>query len=372
MPRLWRHRRQFGLVATGLVVGSLLGGCDGTDPVQPVDPGLPPGWLGGQVGDDTGQPLAGIRVVAVDDTLAVLTGADGRFAIGPFAAGDTVTLLTESPDTVSAPGADDAWYDFVTGPLTIDAAEPVTITLLTRYDIELDGMGPYYPSNDHFSHFLEFSTNPLASPTGPSVSWGWEAFPLAVHIPDTLIVHPGANGDVLIDAGACMRDAIARWNDACGCTVLSETGDAAGAQVRCTYPELVRARPAETRAIDPEGCGFTTCPPSQVEVRMSSEHIPDATAFAHIAVHEFGHALGFWGHVSGSRALMENGVRTPSAMLPTGGFEGSPIHRFEVRAILAKQRIPQGTALEQYEGTFPEFADFPPTAAAAAASGARP
>jgi len=70
--------------------------------------------------------------------------------------------------------------------------------------------------------------------------------------------------------------------------------------------------------------------------------------------------------------LMEDGLRTPSVMLPTGGMEGRPIHRFEVRAILAKHRIPQGTALERYEGTFPEFADFPPSGAAATAGRVRP
>lgn len=337
---------------------------DGADPAAPGPP-LPPDWLAGRVIDDTGAPLPGIRVADPSGFPSAVTGADGAFRLGPFAAGDTVVLVTESRDTVSAPGADDAWYDCTTPVPPAARAAPVAITLLTRYACALDGGGDLWPENDHFSHFLEYSTSPFGSPTGPSVCWGWPVpFPLPVHVRDSVIVHADAGDTVRIDAGACVRAALARWNEAAGRDLLAEVAEPASARVTTSYPALGITRVAEVKATDPDGCGFRTCAPVTVDVGLSSVHIPDAPRFTEIAVHEFGHALGFWGHVNEARRILDGGVPVRTRMGTQGGVLASPIHPLEVKAIVAHAHVPCGTPLERYEGTAPWFADFPPLPAA--------
>ncbi len=329
-------------------------------PTAPEDP-LPPGWLAGRVIDDTGAPLPGVRVAESTGGPAATTGADGTFRIGPFAEGDTVVLVTETPDTVSAPGADDAWYDVTTLPLPVDAAPPLAITLLTRYAIEIEGQASWLPDHSHFSHFLEFSTSTLGSASGPSITWAWPVpFPLKVLVRDSTIVHSTDAGDVTIDAGACLRTAMARWNAAAGREMLVETHDPAAAQVTTAYPVLGRTKVAQCRPSDPDSCGFRTCPPLTVALEMSSVHIPDTHYFTDIATHELGHALGFWGHISDSREIVEGGQALHTCMGSAGGTTGAHIHPLEVKAIIARSHISSGTALEQYEGTAPWYADFPP------------
>ena len=345
--------------ALALVTVAMLGACtEDTPPLAPEEP-LPPGWLAGTVGDDNGLPLSGVRILSGPGGPVAVTGADGAFRIGPFAEGDTVTLTTDSPDTVSSPDARDAWYDFVTAPFMADTAGPVAITLLTRYAIVIEGDASWLPSNDHFSHFLEYSVSAWGA-SGASISWTWDHYPLAVFIPDSVIVHATAAGDVTIDAGTCARAGLQWWNDAFGRDVLVETTDPEAADVVCAYPVLGSRKVAEAAAVDSLGCGFHSCPPSRVEVRLSSVYIPDETRFTWIAAHEFGHALGFWGHVLGNRRIVEDGEPVLSLMGDGGGTYGYPIHRFEVQAIIARRHIPQGTPLEQYEGTAPWYADFPP------------
>lgn len=344
---------------------AVLASCsDQTAPDAP-DPGLPPGWLAGTIGDDTGRPLAGVRVFSGSGGPVAITGADGTFRIGPFAAGDTIVLTTDSPDTVSAPGADDAWYDFATVPFVADTAGALAITLLTRYEIEILGSASWLPSDDHFSHFLEHTVSTFG-PGGTSRVWTWDHYPLSIWVDDTTFVRADPGGDVVIDAGACVREGIRRWNDAFGWDILVETNDPRGADVVCAYPPLGRSKPAETAPIDPDECGFRSCRPSRVEIRLSPVHIPDATRFAWMAAHELGHALGFWGHIATNRLLVEDGQPVHSLMVAGGGTYGYPIHLFERRAIIARHHIPAGTALEQYEGTFPALADFPPQEGAGA------
>jgi len=338
--------------------------CSSQDPPTSPEEPLPPGWLAGRVIDDTGAPLPGVRVAEVTGGPAAVTAADGTFRLGPFAEGDTVVLVTETPDSVSAPGADDAWYDFRTLPLPVDAAEPVAVTLITRYAIELEGQAPWLPDHSHFSHFLEFSTSVLGSASGPSITWAWPVpFPLAVLVRDSTIVHATDAGDVTIDAGACLRTAMARWNAAAGRAMLVETHDPAAAQVTTAYPVLGRTLVGRCRPTDPDLCGFRTCPPATVALEVSSVYIPDAARFTDVATHEFGHALGFWGHIPDSREIVEGGQALHTCMVQGGGLTGAVIHPLEVKAILARAHIPSGTALEQYEGTAPWYADFPPVPA---------
>jgi len=227
-------------------------------------------------------------VVALPSLRRAVTDAAGAYILGPFAESDTVALQTESPDSVSAPGADDAWFDYRTEPFAAAGAGPVDLVLLTRYAIDTSRLDTYACFFYEANHGWFTSNEPR--------NWRWpdDAYPLGVYAPVDSITFEGYTSyprDIVVAV-------VERWNEALGWDppAMRLVDDPDSARIRFEYDWTDTGNGAS--AIPDPASGFRSAPPEGVRVRITNRNgywwESNAALIRGIFLHETGHALGIF------------------------------------------------------------------------------
>ena len=296
--------------------------------------------VAGLVRDDTGAPLPGITVRLVepgslpqdeDVVVSVVTGADGRFPpLGPISDQAAMVVATDSPDTLTVPGAEDSYFDFTTEPLAAGPDnEDVTITLVTRYAFE------YQPGGwvgTYFITWLQSMVNASHEETGYRLR-RWGTYDLKVFVPE------GINNTGTIDLAAVTREVLDDWNDELGLTVFTETDDPDLAQVEVVYEELDGLY-GVVLLDEPEGYHFNgEVIPERAIVKLNPvmNYLEGTRG---VAMHEFGHVLGIIKHSTAAEHLMNSGSTCC-------------LSRDELRLIRAIMHLPQNCLLSNFEEGIP-------------------
>ncbi len=347
------HERMISGLAGGLLLAALLSGLAGCgdDGDGTTTPPPPEGnRVAGIVRDDAGRPLAGIDVVARPSLDRAVTDAAGAFRLGPFADTDTISLQTESPDTVSAPGADDAWFDYRTEPFAVVGAPPANLVLMTRYGIDCSAVDTY-PAFYYEANRGWFTANEPRN-------WRWpdDAYPLRVYAPVDSVDYEG----YVSYPHELAREAAARWNDALGWTTpaLRMVDDPDSADIWFEYDFSTRTGCFTS----PEpGTGFRTAPPQGVLIVVTNRTgywwPNNAELIQGVFVHEMGHALG----IHHAPDVWQDGQDFDIVMDLSAYAPGYPTV-WDIRLVQTKATLPPGALLDHFEcwNAPSPIGDFPP------------
>ena len=152
-------------------------------------------------------------------TAEAVTGADGYFApLGPISEDADYILETHSSDTPSAPGIEDAWFDFRTPPVDFAAdLNDVPIVLIPRYGFDPAADGSSDWATTELLQVLTRTNETHIGDVFNTTYRHWESYPVPVSIP------PGLSSGGDVDLQAEVRDGMNYWNTVLGRLVFVET-----------------------------------------------------------------------------------------------------------------------------------------------------
>lgn len=298
----------------------------------------------GYVKDELGNPLADVTVRLVSPTgindprgfvSEQVTDANGRFnPIGPIHESATMVLVTDSPDTVSTPGAEDAYFDFRSEPLGFNQfTSGYDFVLITRYDVDSNMT---LIGNETLVRWLQRMTLALNSAFGYTLQvFPPDAYPLKVHIPDG----ETENG---LDMDEAMRSALVYLTTQIGGSLFVETAFSSEAHITVEFPASIPGKLGVIKLVSPGGSGFGYVVPEIISVSISGA-ITTENTLARVCRHEVIHALGHYQHVNGVGYLMGLGTGESS------------ISDDEVRVIQALLGLPNEVLMSNYESSFPDY-----------------
>ncbi len=269
----------------------------------------------GYVRDEYGNPLSDVTVslvdpVGIDDPRGLVsvqvTDANGYYGdLGPIRQSVPMVLATTSLDVESAPGAEDAYFDYRTETIAYnsDSAEH-TITLVTRIELSANSdRGGLNLINmvQRFTHSNHTHNYRLHK---------WESYPVKVYIPD----FTSPNG--MIEMDEVVREAVAIWNSVLIITPFVETADSTTAQIRVkfsSYSNHTYGYVFQDNSPYVNGApGFIT--PNSMTLYLSPALEASEGYMLTAAKHELGHTLSYYGHNVEYPSLMGLGM---SADAPT-------------------------------------------------------
>ena len=254
----------------------------------------------------------------------VLTDAQGYATIGPLSSHDAIRLTVVTPH-------------FAPRPLDLDATAgdlSLELPLLTRYPLDHVPCGLNEPED--FLDLFRQATLTLGLGGNPTRLWRWEQYPVSVWIP--AVRSPNLGWDLQALAAA----ALDIWNDALGETYLVAAADSLSADIEFSFRTLPGYN-GYTTVLEPQGALGEVIPRRlrlEVELNLDGVAVPHAIWVTEIALHELGHALGFYGHFCGSGKgnLMDWGGAI-------GSLADGPARAIcpdEVHVVRAVRHLPQG------------------------------
>ena len=303
-----------------------------------------PHYQWGFVKDELGNPLANVTVRMVEPTgindprgfvSEQVTDANGMFnLIGPIPDSATMILETDSPDTVSAPGAEDAYFDYRTLPLEFGQfTSGYKFALITKCDLDYEMTSSL---NMDFVIWLQRMGRAY------NIIWDFtlrkfpsDAYPLKVYIPDGV-------SDSGWDMDEHMRSALFYLNTQIGDSLFVETTSSGEAQIVVEFPESMENFYGKTQIIEPSGTTFGYVVPEKVKVSISRVTMSE-NYLIHLCRHELVHAIGHYNHVNGAFFLMSVSSST------------NEISSDEVRVIQALLGLPNEILMSNYEGSMPDY-----------------
>ncbi|MFO7608372.1 MAG: hypothetical protein R6X35_04135 [Candidatus Krumholzibacteriia bacterium] len=290
-------------------------------------------WLEGTLTGPDGTPLAGIPVRDTRRLHATVSGADGAYRLGPYFDQDSVVV--EAGTGPDAP-ADAAWHVARSESLAADGSRRRDFLLIPRL-----GSAPgCFVFDSHFMWYLRTMTKTrVVYPRRPDLRlYRWAEYPLPVHVP----AWTSPEG---VDYGACVRDAIALWNEALGETFLLLVDDPGAARVRWRYDlDGINYGVVE---LDQPGDGeyvMGELVPELVSVRLTAL-VPNAETCTELAIHELGHVLGLLDHAFCNTVPYAMYV-TATGILDRGREQA--IHPDELRAVRLIRALPNGWDMGVY------------------------
>lgn len=301
----------------------------------------------GYVRDDLGNPLAGVTVrmhepTGVSDPRGFsserTTDANGMFAaIGPVSEDMDIVLETDSPDSVSQAGAEDAYFDYRTAPLEYAYSGGAReIRLIAKRDIDTALCTSL--ANNYVEVLQYYSKSFHTSTSGTMYTWDAADFPLAVYIPDAVASNGG-------DMDQAVRDALEYYNDILGDEVFVETSNSSQAQIRFSFGTNL-GDPGKMTVLEPTGVSDTDVgyvPFDVLGVQIDLGLDPASQYATYVIRHELGHTLGIYIHPSASGYLMNTGI--------LHGYELTP---GESKLIQSYRNMPDVVEMRRYEGSYPD------------------
>lgn len=309
---------------------------------------------GGRVVDDAGAPLEGVVVrlkgyEEFDDprgfTAEAVTDADGNFSpLGPISEYADFILETHSNDRPSAPGIEDAWFDYRTP--TVDYGTDIVdapIVLIPRY-----GFDPAADGSSEWStiELLQVLSRTNETHMGDVVNCTyrhWLSYPVPVFIP------PGLSADGAVDLQAEVRRGMNYWNEVLGKVVFVETHDPEAEGLTCLYDaeelgSLFSGKMEFVPQAPGEDWGLAIPRVARLILHPVLLRTP---VFAQETIrHELAHALGCYGHT----------FDTYGMMYISGGDQEAL--DYEIRLIKTLIALPNGTVMTGYEEAYPARENF--------------
>ncbi len=278
--------------------------------------------------DDLGRPVPDTTISCGGST--VWTNLQGRAVIGPLSSAAPVRLVVETPH-------------FGPRPLDLNGGAgdiSLVLALLPRYGTAHEPCGTSEPAD--FLELFRRATRTQGLGGNPTLLWKWEHYPLQVWIPAVRSPH------LDWDLQALAATALEIWNDALGETCLVAAADSLGADIVFSFRPLPGYN-GYTTLLEPEGELGEVIPRRirlEVELDLDAVPVPHAIWVTEIALHELGHALGFYGHLCGTGKgnLMDWGGALGS--LAEGPADA--IHPDEVRVVRAVRHLPQGLDVSRW------------------------
>jgi hypothetical protein len=294
-------------------------------------------YVEGIVTDEYGTPLQEIIIDYDCPSCRVNTDVNGFYRIGPFLDSEAVNIYTASSNALGT-----GWYDFAPRPFTYDPLDTTNdLMLLTRSG--MDELCTTY-SNEFLAFLRTMTRTDVTTAQRHDYSlYKWEEYPVKVYIPDHV-----RESDQL-DFGANARVTLDYWNQAMGEDYLVEVSDEGAAQIRFTFEDLgtgVNGQTLLNQPSEPVVFVLGDVIPELVQVRINTLILPNAQRIQETSLHELGHALGLYAHVSGcsDRPYLMN---VTSAGVLDDGPEGA-IHSDEVRLLHAIRYLPQGVNMDGF------------------------
>jgi len=322
-------------------------------PVGPTQRVVPthPHARAGRVMDDAGMPMAGVTVrltgyAAFDDPRGfrgtAVTDAEGRFEpLGPISGAQAFMIETDTPDTPSAPGVEDAWFDYRTAPLPFEPdPPPVDIALIPRYGFDPAADGIHDWSTIQFIQFLTRSNDLSIEGTVNRTFRRWPSFPLAVFIPGM------TSSDGAVDLAAEVRSALAYWNLALGRQIFVETGDPGSAHITCEVnTELLGSLLVGSMRFVPGSPGeiWGLAVPAAARLLLNPDLLRASEPAQRTARHELAHALGWYVHSMDNDAIMYLSAARQHAK------------DYEIRILKTLVGLPHELLMTGYEDSYPDF-----------------
>jgi hypothetical protein len=295
-----------------------------------------PWYLEGFVTDDAGLPLLGV-ILSVDGISLGNTDGSGYFKLNQaFRNIDSVRVKADPSAGV---------FGYTTDPVT--ATGETTrhdIVLLNDYDLDL---ACSYP--DYLTYLRQMGWKETV-PGQPDQSrlYTWEQYPVAVYIPDE-------KNESGVDMLPPCEAALDFWNsqmlfDAQQLGVdetdyFVRVQDRADADIVFLFEKRAQNYGAVSLLLPGPNEELGDVVPELMQVWINTTAALDSTGIAGVALHEFGHSLGLFGH-------SECALESDHLMLPAGGVPAfghlEPIHQDERRAVRAIRNIPQGANMSDY------------------------
>jgi len=285
-------------------------------------------WLQGTVYDSDQNPLQEIIIeFCPGEGCRTNSEANGLYQLPePFLDTETVTLTTYSAPT---------WYDFQSDPVAMDGEiTTYDLQLITRYETGVDV---------EFLTFLrEMTHTDDPSELRPNQRlYRWEEYPIPVFIPE--YVRPGDG----LDFAENSRLTLDYWNQVMGEDYLVEVQDPELASIVFIFQELQGAN-GLTRLDEPGELGYSLGDviPEKMEIYINNVILPNAQRVQETAMHELGHAMGLFDHVSYETDDHYLLFITSAGALDNGPLEA--VHEDERRMLHTIRYLPQGVDMAGY------------------------
>jgi hypothetical protein len=295
-----------------------------------------PWYIEGFVTDDAGLPLLGV-ILSVDGVSLGNTDGSGYFKLSrAFRSIDSVRVKADPASGV---------FGFTTDPVA--AAGETTrhdIVLLNDYGLDL---ACSYP--DYLAYLRQMGwTETVPGQPDKSRLYTWDQYPVTVYIPDE-------RNEAGVDMLPPCEEALDFWNSQMHFDAqllgIDETDyfvrvqDRADADIVFLFEKRAQNYGEVSLLLPGPDEELGDVVPELMQIWVNTIAVLDSTAIAGVALHEFGHTLGMFGH-------SECALESDHLMLPAGGVPAfgrlEPIHLDERRAARAIRNIPQGSNMADY------------------------